>query len=575
MAINPYQSVLPGTEGNVIPKVNPYQNVIPGTTGNVLAVPPPTTTTLAATNIGATPIQIPKTPTPIVPTMPAPLAPTEGGVQLTQNADGTVSRAATQPTTGTPAVGAPPPSIDQQATAFAQAQAPTETPAEAQQTQLQSRFTQLYEKLFGKPQAQQQAETAQGIPQKSQAVADIQAQINQLQNDANVAMIKAQTMGETSSFGNAQIAQIERDRTVKALQLNSFLFAAQGNLATAQDMADRAVKAQFEPVELEINYLKEFLDMNEKNMDRADKKRAEALRLQLDERTRLLEEKKAERTAINSISIEAAQAGADALMLNKINSATTQEEALQIATSDPKLLSWAKTMQEEKFAEEKRQFGMTYALAQQKAGEAGTNGDNQQLYAGLKPQTATAVRGQVSAFKSEPTIQNFAVVQEGRNFAQSLSDTTKNPADDQGLIYSLAKALDPGSVVREGEYATAQKYAQSWVKAYGKGVEQALLGTGFLSVEARKNIKKTIESKYNASRRSYDNLYNQYTGGINNLTGRNDGTLFLRDYIVPEQETPVNDITSLSDEDFLSSIPTEEADNKSFFGGIYNWITGK
>lgn len=575
MAINPYQSVLPGTEGNVIPspKVNPYQNVIPGTTGNALTVPPPATTTLAAANIGATPIQLPKTPTPIAPTMPAPLAPTEGGVQLTQNTDGTVSRAGapTAPTAPTPV------SIDQQATTFAQAQTPIETPAETQQTQLQSRFTQLYEKLFGKPQAQQQAETAQGIPQKSQAVADIQAQINQLQNDANAAMIKAQTMGETSSFGNAQIAQIERDRTVKALQLNSFLFAAQGNLATAQDMADRSVKAQFEPVELEINYLKEFLDMNEKNMDRVDKKRAEALRLQLDERTRLLDEQKAERSAINSISIEAAQAGADALMLNKINSAKTQEEALQIAASDPKLLSWAKTMQEEKFAEEKRQFGLTYALAQQKAGEAGTTGDNQQLYAGLKPQTATAVRGQVSAFKSEPTIQNFAVVQEGRNFAQSLSDTTKNPADDQGLIYSLAKALDPGSVVREGEYATAQKYAQSWVKAYGKGVEQALLGTGFLSIEARKNIKKTIESKYSASRRSYDNLYNQYTGGINNLTGRDDGTLFLRDYIVPEQktETPANDMSSLSDEDFLSSIPAEEVDNKSFFGGIYNWFTGK
>lgn len=217
-------------------------------------------------------------------------------------------------------------------------------------------------------------------------------------------------------------------------------------------------------------------------------------------------------------------------------------------------------------------------------GISGTGEENQQLYVGLTPQTATAVRGQVSAFKSEPTIQNFAVVQEGRNFAQSISDTTKNPADDQGLIYSLAKALDPGSVVREGEYATAQKYAQSWVKAYGKGVEQALFGIGFLSVEARQNIKKTIESKYNASRRSYDNLYNQYTNGINNLTGRNDGTLFLRDYIVPEVKAPESlsgDMSQLSNQEFLQSIPTfgppapTRTDNKSFFGDIYNWLTGK
>lgn len=561
MAINPYQSVLPGTEGNELPKVN-----------SVLTAPIENTGVITPQSLTATPpVQLPPAPTPIVPTMPAPLAPTEGGVQLTQNADGTVSRAGapTSPTAGI--------SIDQQAADFAQGQTTEATPAETQQTELQSRFTQLYEKLFGKPKAQQEAEVAQGIPQKSQAVADIQAQINQLQNDATAATIRAKQMGETTTFGDAQARQIEQDRAIKALQLNSFLFAAQGNLLVAQDMADKAVKAQFEPVELEIEYLKEFLAMNEKNMTREDKKKADALKIQLDERTRLLEEQKATRAEISGLAIEAAKAGADAVTLQRIGSANTIDEAVQIAAENPQLLSWAKTMQEDKFAEEKRQFGLTHALAQQKAGEAGAGGDNQQLYAGLKPQTATAVRGQVSAFKSEPTIQNFAVVQEGRNFAQSLSDTTKNPADDQGLIYSLAKALDPGSVVREGEYATAQKYAQSWVKAYGKGVEQALLGTGFLSIEARKNIKKTIESKYSASRRSYDNLYNQYTGGINNLTGRDDGTLFLRDYIVPEQktETPANDMSSLSNEDFLSSIPTEEVDNKSFFGGIYNWFTGK
>ena len=171
MAINPYQSVIPGTQGNAF--VNPYQNVVPGTTGNVLpTVPTPTTTTVKAETIGTTPIRFPQAPTPAVPTIPAPPAPTEGGVQLTQNADGTMSRA-TQ--TGTPI------STDQQASAFAGSVAPTTTPAETERSGLISRFTSLSEKLFGKQQAQQQAETAQGIPEKAKAVSDIQSQINQLQ----------------------------------------------------------------------------------------------------------------------------------------------------------------------------------------------------------------------------------------------------------------------------------------------------------------------------------------------------------------------------------------------------------
>jgi hypothetical protein len=159
-------------------------------------------------------------------------------------------------------------------------------------------------------------------------------------------------------------------------------------------------------------------------------------------------------------------------------------------------------------------------------------GENPQLYNGLSSKTATAVRSKASAFKAEPTIQNFAILQEGRNFATSMSNTTTNPADDQGLIYALAKVLDPGSVVREGEYATAQKYSQSWVNAFGKGVTQALLGTGFLSQEARANIKKTIEQKYKSSKVSYNNLYKQYTLGINNLTGRSDGDKFISDYAI-------------------------------------------
>jgi hypothetical protein len=199
-------------------------------------------------------------------------------------------------------------------------------------------------------------------------------------------------------------------------------------------------------------------------------------------------------------------------------------------------------------------------------------GDDPQLYAGLSSATATAVRAQVNAFKSEPTVQNFAVIQEGHDFAASLSNTTKNPADDQALIYALAKALDPGSVVREGEYATAQKYSQSWISAYGKGVSQAINGTGFLSEEARRNIKETIKQKYLASKKSYDNLYNQYLTGIGKLTGRGDGTSFLRDYST--QSAFVGPVNPANPQPNKAPAQTPPIQEQGFWKKTINWLFG-
>lgn len=169
------------------------------------------------------------------------------------------------------------------------------------------------------------------------------------------------------------------------------------------------------------------------------------------------------------------------------------------------------------------------AYAKSVSGQGGGQGGDQ-LYSGLKPATATAIRGRVSNFKSEPIVTNFNVINEGYATVKAIPNDSKNPSDHQALIYAFAKIMDPNSVVREGEYATVQKYAQSWVKAYGKGVEQAMLGTGFLSEDAVKNMKDTLEKKFQSSKKNYDNVYKQYEGGINSLSGRKDGAKFLTDY---------------------------------------------
>lgn len=202
---------------------------------------------------------------------------------------------------------------------------------------------------------------------------------------------------------------------------------------------------------------------------------------------------------------------------------------------------------------EMSQIAENYASAAKSRASGGEVSD--QLYSGLSGPTATAVRSKVTKFSTEPIVQNFATIQDGYTFSSSLATDTTNPADDQALIYSLAKALDPGSVVREGEYATAQKYAQSWIKAYGKGVSQAILGTGFLSQEARANIKKTIEQKYESSLKNYENIQKNYITGINNLTGRSDGEQFLVDYAM--QSSTSQQPTQSNFSDIESSLRAE------------------
>jgi hypothetical protein len=142
----------------------------------------------------------------------------------------------------------------------------------------------------------------------------------------------------------------------------------------------------------------------------------------------------------------------------------------------------------------------------------------------------TRVQGVAGQFDSEPLIKTFNQIGQQKAFIDSIPNNTENPSDDQALIYAFAKIMDPDSVVREGEYATVKKYSQSWAKAYGKGIDQALNGTGFLSEDARANIKKTVDSRYNIAKKTYDNTYEEYGRRIDKITGGSDGKDYITDY---------------------------------------------
>jgi len=191
----------------------------------------------------------------------------------------------------------------------------------------------------------------------------------------------------------------------------------------------------------------------------------------------------------------------------------------------------------------------------------------------------TSVAGRVdkiaNQFDGEQTVKNYAQLVESVNMISQIPDDTKNPADNQALIYAFAKAMDPTSVVREGEYATVQKYAQSWLESFGFNAMRVVNNQQFLSQQAVQNIKATIAKKFTGTESSYKNLTNEYGRRIDRITGKADGTDYISNYsggLMQEDSRPTLDIgqeAGFSDEEI------QEAIKQQGESAVRQWLLSK
>lgn len=224
--------------------------------------------------------------------------------------------------------------IDKQAEDFSIANTSVATPAEIAHTGMISSYDQLSQKLFGKTTFTQQAEINAGVTGAEKAVTDLNTQINTLQNEAKQATLALTGQGRGIPQGvlNLQGQDIERQRTIKALQLNSFLYAAQGNLDLAQKTADKAVSAQFAPIEAEIAHMQNLITLNKGTMSIEQSRQSEQIQLRINERTRLLGLQKQDATDKSKVIQDAISNGlTDTAVMNNMNNAGSALEASVIA----------------------------------------------------------------------------------------------------------------------------------------------------------------------------------------------------------------------------------------------------
>lgn len=161
------------------------------------------------------------------------------------------------------------------------------------------------------------------------------------------------------------------------------------------------------------------------------------------------------------------------------------------------------------------------------------------IFSGLSPTTVNLISGEENNFRKEKGVTDFNIIQNSAIQSKQIIDRlnkTKakgNGADDQRLIYLFAKAQDPDSVVREGEYANASKFLSTIpqsivsqitrVANIDKNTGKMTIATtpdGFLTPEARNEIVKALEEQYKGSKQSYDNLRSEYSRRINSYSGQ-------------------------------------------------------
>ncbi len=95
------------------------------------------------------------------------------------------------------------------------------------------------------------------------------------------------------------------------------------------------------------------------------------------------------------------------------------------------------------------------------------------------------------------------VLEEGFSFAKTFDINTTSAYDDDALIFSYVKVLDPGSVVREGEY-DIRKNATSIYNSLAAKYNLAFKGEGMITPDQRQQILDTMDTIYKSKREGYD-----------------------------------------------------------------------
>lgn len=155
-----------------------------------------------------------------------------------------------------------------------------------------------------------------------------------------IAKVQADYMSVQEQIANQPISsriiggiqdRLQRQKAVELAGLSAVAQAYQGNVDLARQISQDAVNAQFQDQQNYNEGLKTQLDYIYKDLDREEKKQANALKLIIAERERSIETEKQNRQGIFDIALTASEKSVSSEVATKILNAKTPEQAMKIA----------------------------------------------------------------------------------------------------------------------------------------------------------------------------------------------------------------------------------------------------
>lgn len=390
-----------------------------------------------------------------------------------------------------------------------------------------SMYQKALDKLFKQKDTQDElyarAREESGIQQAQQQMQNTQNAINGITAKMNSDLLQlrgtAAREGVTEAVYGGQQAQVTREASIQLLPLQAQLAADQGNLEMAESNLDTLFKIYSKDAEDSFNF---YANQAKTIYDKANKDEQR----QLDA---LTEQKKFEQSMVKD------QANAQQSYMSQALKDGNMRlfNALKTIQPPTNINSPTYAQDRQNYIDDMNEAVGQYGEVPAKAGQG--------VLASLPVSIQNRVIGLADDLKSSDIVKKFNSTADSINVVNGIAPDSKNPADHQQIVYAFAKALDPDSAVREGEYATIKKYAQGAVSRYGKEISNAINGTGFLSAEAIKNIQATMNSTYNSRKPLYENLIKEKSRIINNIAGADVASELIVNYQGGVSETGNND----------------------------------
>jgi hypothetical protein len=159
------------------------------------------------------------------------------------------------------------------------------------------------------------------------------------------------------------------------------------------------------------------------------------------------------------------------------------------------------------------------------------------VLSGLSSNAANMIYKIGQDFNESPTVKEFNTLQgavlKANDIVNRINKTGGVAGDDMSLMVLLAKAQDPTTGVKEGEfnsigdfYSNLPQKAKSFFSSFYKATPE-----GRLTPEARKKLISELNSLYNGNKEQYDNFKKFQAGKIRDISGKEElGDVFLGGY---------------------------------------------